>query len=291
MEISHSLTAIDPDHLKVLVAQSSRRLGRPALSDAAYSVGPDRLSIASHGDVQYPDALLVGVAYGHSHLDIEPLGQDGISPLLLEDMLPDLIEEVANRVQRLRLWLHKPDDELTKTMRRLDFSLESTLIEMRCPLPLPTAATKNEAFVFRAFIPGVDESAWLDVNRRSFHGHPEQGTWSREDLVSRQAEAWFDAEGFITAWRDGKLAGSCWTKVHEAEGKRTGEIYVIGIDPDEQGRGLGRSLVSAGFEHLAGLGCGEGFLSVRADNESALSLYASLGLVEARRSELWERSV
>ncbi|MCX6511918.1 MAG: mycothiol synthase [Actinobacteria bacterium] len=291
MEIRHSLASIDPDHLKDLVAQTSRRLGRPALSDAAYSVGPGRLSIASHGDAQYPDALLVGVAYGHSHLDIEILGQEGINPSLLEDMLPDLLEEIANRVQRLRLWLHKPDEDSAKAMRRLDFSLESTLIEMRCPLPLQHPSVTNDAFEFRAFIPGVDESAWLDVNRRSFHGHPEQGTWSREDLISREAESWFDAEGFITAWRDGKLAGSCWTKVHEAEGKKTGEIYVIGIDPDEQGRGLGRSLVSAGFEHLAGHGCEEGFLSVRADNESALSLYASLGLVGARRSELWERSV
>ena len=46
---------------------------------------------------------------------------------------------------------------------------------------------------------------------------------------------------------DGRLAGFCWTKVHDDEEPPLGEIYVIAVDPDFVGRGLGRALTVAGL--------------------------------------------
>ena len=100
--------------------------------------------------------------------------------------------------------------------------------------------------------------------------------------MRRMAEPWFDPAGFLIAWRGEDLAGFCWTKVHE-EPERLGEIFVIGVDPDAQGLGLGRALVIAGLDHLAQVrGCPTGVLYVAAANTPAVTLYESLGFVIAR---------
>ena len=46
----------------------------------------------------------------------------------------------------------------------------------------------------------------------------------------------------------GALLGFHWTKVHSAD---LGEVYVVGVDPAAQGRGLGATLTLVGLHHLA----------------------------------------
>ncbi len=74
------------------------------------------------------------------------------------------------------------------------------------------------------------------------------------------------------------MLGFHWTKQHSAE---LGEVYVVGIDPAAQGRGLGRALTLAGLHHLAGLGVSEVLLYVEADNHAARATYARLGFAHA----------
>ena len=58
------------------------------------------------------------------------------------------------------------------------------------------------------------------------------------------AEPWFDPAGLLVAMNDDdRLLGFHWTKRHSAT---LGEVYVVGIDPDAQGLGLGPTLVDAG---------------------------------------------
>jgi mycothiol synthase len=73
------------------------------------------------------------------------------------------------------------------------------------------------------------------------------------------------------------LAGFCWTKVHAEHDPPLGEIYVIAVDPDFGGRGLGRALTLRGLDHLARAGLHVGMLYVDASNEPATKLYAHLG--------------
>ena len=68
--------------------------------------------------------------------------------------------------------------------------------------------------------------------------------------------------------------------MHEAFKHQLGEIYVIAVDPDFQGHGLGRQLVLAGLASLCERGGRTGMLYVDHDNEAARKLYFSLGFID-----------
>jgi mycothiol synthase len=130
--------------------------------------------------------------------------------------------------------------------------------------PAPTDVT------IRTFTAG-DEGAFLAANAAAFADHPEQGSLTLEDLRHRMAEPWFDPAGFFLAEDGGALLGYHWTKV-QPDG--TGEVYVVGVTPAAQGRGLGRALVVRGLEHLQSR---DVVLYVESDNAAAIRLYRSLG--------------
>ena len=161
--------------------------------------------------------------------------------------------------------------------------------------PAQDAGHDGPGLRLRTFRVGVDEPEWLELNAHAFANHPDQGRWTAADLAAREREAWFDPAGFFVAERvtapaaTPRMVGFHWTKVHEPAPPAAGpgqsptgglgEIYVLGVDPGEQGSGLGRSLARVGLAHLRRLGLATAMLYVEADNAPAVHLYASLGFV------------
>lgn len=198
-----------------------------------------------------------------------------IADLLIADSVAIVASEGGGS---LRYWVSHPSATHDTLAAKNGLVPERDLLQLRVPLPLPAAIVeKNVEFETRPFVVGKDEAAWLEVNNRAFDWHPEQGGWTSDVLGRRQREPWFDADGFLLHERDGALAGSCWTKVHDDLDPVLGEIYVIAVDPAFHGQGLGRALTVAGLQSMANRGVPVGMLYVESTNVAALRLYESLG--------------
>jgi mycothiol synthase len=200
----------------------------------------------------------------------------------------------------VHVWAHGDLPGSAELLTSRGFTRDRVLLQMRRDLagvdPDPRPVLPDGVAV-HPFRPGRDEDAWLRVNARAFAHHPEQGSWTPEDLRLREAEPWFDEAGFLLAWRGdpddgGALLGSHWTKVHPAgdvADEAVGEIYVLGIDPDAQGLRLGRALTDLGLAHLRGRGLAQVLLYVEEDNAAAVRLYESRGFRRFAVDVSWRR--
>lgn len=240
-----------------------------------------------------PGAALARVLRTLRSLDLAELAAIG----------PDLLEEAVALDRSALLggltWEVDPAQEVHDQIAdRAGFTLSRELLRLERDLPVrdsdpggPSAPARppGPPPELRAFRPGEDELSFLELNDRAFGWHPEQAQWMLPDVLAREAETWFDPEGFLLAEDDGVLVGFCWTKVHQEEQPPAGEIYVVGVDPQSQGRGLGSALVRAGLAHLAERGLGRALLWVEADNTAARALYARLGFSTTAR-HCWYRA-
>ncbi|MHB8328679.1 MAG: mycothiol synthase [Acidimicrobiales bacterium] len=224
---------------------------------------------------------LVGYAqlsHGHRTWGVEMVvvpERRGPDQCVSDDLLAAALSEIGRQGGgHVHLWVPKPTPQWDATAEACGLARGRDLYQMRRPLPIDDPTPR---VAVRSFEIGADEAAWLEVNNRAFSSHPEQGDWTLDTLLERQAEPWFDPEGLLLHERDGRLAGSCWTKIHDFDDPPVGEIYVISVDPDLQGLGLGRALVLAGLDHLESAGLGTAMLYVDGSSEPALSLYRSLG--------------
>ena len=155
------------------------------------------------------------------------------------------------------------------------------LQQMRRPLPLSEKERADTRVIeLRPFNSGADDEGFLRVNNRAFAWHPDQGGWGIERLHAQTEAAGFDPKMLLIHQdQSGAIDGFCWTKIHPATDTdpALGEIYVIAVDPDTYGTGLGRALTVGGLNLLSMCGVSLGMLSVEADNQAAISLYERLG--------------
>ncbi len=256
---------------------------------------------------------------GYAHLDVTDEVEGASAELVVHPdhrrdglgraVLDQVLRETSDG--RLRLWAHGEHAGATALAEALDFRRSRVLWQMRRSLfaPLPEAALPP-GVTLRTFEPGRDDAAWVQLNHEAFTDHPEQGSWTLDDLHRRVREPWFDPAGFFLAEHDGVLLGFHWTKVHggptppahahphqDSEQHHhphdhrghghdpIGEVYVVGVHPSARGTGLGRALTLTGLRHLRQLGLPDAMLYVESDNAAAIRLYTGLGFTR------WETDV
>ncbi len=203
-----------------------------------------------------------------------------------------------------RFWAHGTLPAAQSTAQALGLATVRELLQMRRSLrglPRPavqqgstqesrswdrrTSTAVAQGVSIRTYAGPGDDAELLRVNNAAFSWHPEQGGWTAEDLAQRRAEAWFDPAGLFLAFDGPVLLGFHWTKIHSGKpgAERAGEVYVVGVDPAAQGRGLGRVLTEVGLaylaDRLADVDPAIVLLYVEADNTAALRTYQQLGFV------------
>ncbi|GAA3160762.1 mycothiol synthase [Planomonospora alba] len=263
------------------------------------------LHLRHGGDERATDVLLYadGDLAGYAHVDPGDPGDPGEGPsgeLVVHPAFRRrghgrrLLQAVLERAgDGLRLWAHGGHPGAGALARAEGLEKVRELWQMRRPLSAPLPGfTLPEGVRLRTFDPAADAEAWVALNARAFAHHPEQGAWTLEDLRRREREPWFDPAGFFLAVRGERPVGFHWTKVHgagEQGDEPIGEVYVVGVDPGEQGAGLGRSLTLAGLAHLRSLGLSEVMLYVDESNTGAVRLYQGLGFTRFDTDVMYRR--
>ena len=284
VDVVDHLADSDRDAVLSLIARASNADGIDPLSEhtvlhVRHDAGNDRLLIvrAHHEVVGFAHLDLAEHASGELVVDPAHRAAGVGSALVLA-----LIDQSPGG--RLDLWAHGTHPGAEALAKSLGFQRFRVLWQMRRPLAerLP-AVELPEGVAVRTFHPGTDDAEWLRLNALAFAQHPEQGQWTEDDLAVRILQDWFDPSGFFVAERGGRMVGFHWTKVHGGGSDRdhphepVGEVYVVGVDPTEQGKGLGPALTTVGLEHLQSLGLHQAMLYVDESNSHAIKVYERLG--------------
>jgi mycothiol synthase len=179
-----------------------------------------------------------------------------------------------------RIWAHGNLEPARATASTLGLVVVRELLQMRRPLTGLPPATVPDGVRITTYSGPDDDAELLRVNNAAFAWHPEQSGWTSDDIAERRGEEWFDPGGLFMAVDEntGKVLGFHWTKVHSGD---LGEVYVVGVDPAAQGRGLGAVLTLVGLHHLAERLSGAPdptvMLYSEADNTAAVKTYERLG--------------
>lgn len=257
--------------------------GVAAVSEAfALALGPARPGVA-HLLRRDDDGLLVGYAQVASAGAGSASGELVVDPAARRQGHGRALLDAALGAGLRSVWAHGDLPPARALAAAAGLRRTRSLHLMSRPL---TAADRADpalpaGYSVRAFEPGRDDEDWVRLNAAAFASHPEQGRLTVEDLHERTAQPWFDAAGLLLVERDGRVVAFHWTKVEpDTAPAGSGEVYAVGVDPAEQGRGLGRPLTGLGLAHLARRGLAEVRLYVDGDNVPARRTYAGLGFAD-----------
>ena len=267
--------------LRALWSRAEAADGVGAVSEAfRLAVGPARDGVVhllrlDDGDtvVGYAQVAAAGTPDAVAELVVDPPARrHGHGRALLDAALAEGARSV---------WAHGMLPAADALARAAGLEMTRSLHLMTRPLTDADAVDPvlPEGFSVRAFEPGRDDETWVALNAAAFARHPEQGRLTVADLHERMAQPWFDPAGLLLVVEDttGQVVAFHWTKV---EGE-VGEVYVVGVDPAHQGRGLGGPVTRLGLAHLARAGLREVELYVDGDNTAARRTYERLGFTDA----------
>jgi mycothiol synthase len=221
------------------------------------------------------------VSFGHDSWGLDVVAAPALDGVLRRRVVSLSLRAAVDEIARaggghVHWWVTDPDTDTHELASVVDLHRGRTLVQLRVGLPVSDGRPSAD-LATRPFRIDHDEAEWLVVNNAAFSWHPEQGGWDLATLQQREAEPWFDADGFLVHEREGRMAGFCWTKLHHDLDPVVGEIYVIAVHPEFHGLGLGRLLTVAGLDSIARRGVDVGMLYVDRDNTAAFELYRSLG--------------
>lgn len=200
--------------------------------------------------------------------------------------LVDAARELVGRqgLDELTLWGDRTRPDAAGFIDALGAVYRSSLWQFVLPADriVPAPAFPADVMV-RAVRPGDDDDRYVELINRAFEDHPSPLSWPGDYIREVHARPEFDPASVLVvtvASDPDQMVGFCRTlELPGDDGRRRGEIGVIGLLPDWRGRGLGRQLLRWGVARLRSLGLDQVELTVEARNERALELYRREGFV------------
>ena len=154
---------------------------------------------------------------------------------------------------------------------------------------VPEPSTPAE-FIIRPLQEG-EEAVLAELQNRAYAGSWGYNPNTIEDIVYATSTTSNTREGICLALDKDIPIGYFWVRTEYIEhDKRQGRLAMLGVDPDYQGKGIGRVLLLAGLSCLKDRGLQVARLTVDSDNLAANTLYRSIGFRKSDTS-LWYEKV
>jgi len=177
-------------------------------------------------------------------------------------------------------------------LSRLSFRFVRRSLELSLDLSRVRWQDIDQAALHCRHLQRGEEDKLTRLQNRSF-----VGTWGYnpntvEEIIYRINLSNCSPEDVALACDGDKSVGYCWTResCKAAAGERTGQIPMLGVDPDYWGRGIGKMVLLAGLSYLKNRDLQVVELTVDSENQAACALYRSVGFRE-RTSSLWYEKV
>ncbi|MFQ5997515.1 MAG: GNAT family N-acetyltransferase [Dehalococcoidales bacterium] len=190
----------------------------------------------------------------------------------------------------------RQDNAVAKqVLSRLSFRVVRQFLELRLPLAevhLPEVTHPN--YTSRHLQPG-EEDKLAQIQNRCF-----ADTWgynpnTPEEIVYSLSLSHCSPQNVILIHEGDKLVAYCWTRIdcatEAANSEKKGRIFMLGVDPDYRGRGIGKVALLAGLAYFKNNGIQVVELTVDSENRAACALYRSAGFKIWTCSLYYEKTV
>lgn len=138
-----------------------------------------------------------------------------------------------------------------------------------------------------------EEQALAGLQNRAFIN-----TWgfnpnTVEDIVYSLKLQAGNPSNIILAVKENQIIGYCWTVLQAEKGipsiGQSSQIHMLGVDPEYQGQGTGKMLLSMGLRYLKRKGADSVILTADSENTDACNLYLSFGFRVVSTNLWYER--
>jgi len=180
-----------------------------------------------------------------------------------------------------------------KTVTKLGFSLIRQFLELRLDVGHADDTETYRAIKWSYLQPGQEDEL-AKLQNRAFADAWGYNPNTAETIAFRIGQSSSSPRDIVLAYDQGKAIGCCWTGIICEQGMpsvRKGRIHMLGVEPGQRGKGMGRELMVIGLNRLRERGLGIAELTVDGENKAACALYESLGFSVQARTLWYEKLI
>ena len=180
-------------------------------------------------------------------------------------------------------------------LAKLGFGFVRRFLELKRELSEVHLPETEQGALSSRHLQAGEEDKLTRIQNRSFAGTWGYNPTGVEDIVYRLNMIGCSPEDVILIFAADRPVGYCWTLVDPeasaAAGTNVGRIYMLGVDPDYRGSGIGKQALLAGLAHLKSKGIEVAELTVDSQNPAACALYESGGFKISSTSAWYEKTL